>query len=269
MIAARRDVATFGFALKALCVALQALALCRFRGLDQRPLGQPFLLLLLLLGAGRRLDVSDDLVVDLLAPRQQQFFAFGEALARRQQKLAVPVVGLPSLRVGPQPRSRLEESPVRLHDIGGARPAGQKRFVREPHEHLAGDVLVADQKPRRDQRSTSASWPVAPISLRAAGRAVTFSSPRRTVVRARNTAGNASRVSGRSASTTSSARRAIAPSRPPSARYWAKVRPAFAARLVHGIEDEFEERQRCRIGSRGLLKNVVELPGMDVALPRR
>ena len=40
----------------------------------------------------RRLDVLDDLIVDFLPSRQQQFLALGETLARWQQKLPVPVI---------------------------------------------------------------------------------------------------------------------------------------------------------------------------------
>ena len=67
------------------------------------------LLLSLLLGTRRRLDVFDDLVVDFLPSRQQQFLAFGETLAGWQEKLLVPVVRMPSVGRRPEPSARLEE----------------------------------------------------------------------------------------------------------------------------------------------------------------
>lgn len=51
----------------ALGLAFQALAFCLFGGLDQCQLCLPVLLLSLLMGAQRRLDVFNDVIVDLLA----------------------------------------------------------------------------------------------------------------------------------------------------------------------------------------------------------
>ena len=91
--------------------------------------------------------------------------------------------------------------------------------MRHADDGMAFGVLVADQEPSRDQRIDKSRLRRRSGHLGKRG----WAGRNRLVAQAhrgqaRSTAGNASWMSGGSASTTSSARRAIAPSRPPSAR---------------------------------------------------
>ena len=75
---------------------------------------------------------------------------------------------MPSLGVGREPSARLEEVPVGIDDVAGARPAAQQSFVGHADEHMARGILIADEEPGGDQRvNESQSLPVCPRLQRA------------------------------------------------------------------------------------------------------
>src|SRR6478672_4550076 len=100
----------------------------------------------------RSLDVGDDLIVNFYPSRLQQFLALGKTLAGRQEKLPVPVVGMPAVGVSRDPSAGLEEAPVRIDNVASARPTAQQSFVCHAHVDVARGILITDEKASSDQR---------------------------------------------------------------------------------------------------------------------
>ena len=59
---------------------------------------------------------------------------------------------MPSVGVRPEPSARLEEVPVCVDNVAGARPAAQQRFMCHADEDMARGILIADEEPSGDQR---------------------------------------------------------------------------------------------------------------------
>jgi hypothetical protein len=131
---------------------LQALALGSLFGFHARSFRVPFFLQPRRLREHRGIDIGNDLTIDLLTSRLKHLLGFGQPLACRQQEVRVPVVQEPSVRVRLDARAGLQKAPVRIHDVSGARPSAQQRFMCHADNSIPFGILVADEEPCRDQR---------------------------------------------------------------------------------------------------------------------
>ena len=101
----------------------------------------------------RRLDIRDDLIVDLLPSRLQQLLGLRRAACRRAAEGPGSCRSECHRRASAWTRARVsKKAAVRVDDVSRARPAAQQRLVRHADDSMALGVLVADQKPGRDQR---------------------------------------------------------------------------------------------------------------------
>ena len=59
---------------------------------------------------------------------------------------------MPAVGVSHEPSARLEEAPVCIDDVAGARPAAQQGFMGHANEDVACGILIADEEASGDQR---------------------------------------------------------------------------------------------------------------------
>ena len=106
--------------------------------------------LALLLGGDRGLRIGDDLRIEVVAPQCQRLLGLGQAAARRQEKIAVPVMTLPGCRLGLQPPAHQQEVAVLLDQRGKPRPVAEQGLMRQT-QRLPRPAVIGHGEARRHQ----------------------------------------------------------------------------------------------------------------------